>query len=295
MGNIADAMEKAGVDLLGKPDEKETQRTESTEQQSSDNIEKEKKPPQTSPPPVNRYVGGSWDERIDLVANQSSLAAESFKMLRSRILYPQDGRERPKTIMVCSSGPSEGKSFVSVNLAVAMARGVDQHSLLVDCDLRYPSLCGLLGLNDVCRSGLTEYLSDECALEETIYKTSTNKLSLLASGRVPMNPAELLASGKMSRLIEELSGRYSDRFIVFDSPPFQVASETVVLSQHVDGVVLVIGYGKSDRSRIINMVEVLGREKIIGIVFNGLRDNFLQKKMMDPYGHYGQYYGHDNR
>jgi exopolysaccharide/PEP-CTERM locus tyrosine autokinase len=216
-------------------------------------------------------------------------------MLRSRILFPQDGKIRPRTIMVTSSAPQEGKSFVSVNLAVAMARGLDQHSLLVDCDLRYPSLAGLLGLGGVCKRGLTEYLQEECDLPELISKTVVEKLSLLPCGSIPANPAELLVSSRMINLVEELSGRYSDRFIIFDSPPFQVASEAVVLSQKVDGVVLVVGSGKSDRRKIKEMIDNIGQDKIIGVVFNGYKESSLKKRMFDPYGGYGKYYGSEEK
>jgi Mrp family chromosome partitioning ATPase len=90
----------------------------------------------------------------------------------------------------------------------------------------------------------------------------------------------------MSRLVAELSGRYNDRFIIFDSPPYQIASESNVLAKEVDGVVLVVGYGKSDRSRVKNMVEQIGRDKIIGVVFNGMRRSYMQKKLYASYGGY---------
>ena len=192
--------------------------------------------------------------------------------------------------MVASSAPEEGKSFVSVNLAVAIAKGLDQHSLLVDCDLRRPSLAGLLGLDKGNNRGLAEYLQEKNDLSELICRTSVGKLSVLPSGSVPQNPAELLTSARMSRLVNELSGRYSDRLIIFDSPPFQVASESLVLAKKVDGVVLVVRYGKSDRTKIKTMVETIGKERIIGIVFNGQKESFIKKKMFDPYGSYGKYY-----
>ena len=98
------------------------------------------------------------------------------------------------------------ESFVSVNLAVAIAKGLDQHALLVDCDLRRPSLAGLLGMGGGDnRRGLTEYLQGEEELEELITRTSVGKLSLISSGASPQNPAELVTSVRMSRLVNELS------------------------------------------------------------------------------------------
>jgi exopolysaccharide/PEP-CTERM locus tyrosine autokinase len=298
MGNIADALKKAGVGLTDQPVEKD--RFVENDIDAKELAPVELFPEAEEVPIAEEFEQKTplkaWDERIDLVADKSSHIAEVFRVLRSRILFPQDGKPRPKTIMVASSAPEEGKSFVSVNLAVAIARGLDQYSLLVDCDLRRPSLARLLGLQAASNRGLTEYLEGKRELSDLICKTSVEKLSVLTAGSVPLNPAELLTSGKMSRLVNELSGRYSDRFIIFDSPPFQVASESIVLTKKVDGVVLVVGYGKSDRTRIKEMVETIGKDKIVGVVFNGMKESYIKKKMFDYYGGYGKYYANpDNQ
>ena len=217
-------------------------------------------------------------------------------MLRSRILHPENGEKPLRTIMVTSSAPSEGKSFVSANLGVSIAQGLDQHALIVDCDLRRPTLARLFGLSISAHRGLADYLYDEnCQLTDLLQKTAVDKLTILPSGLPPDNPAELLASSRMSNLVEELSSRYADRLIIFDSPPFQVASESAILAKHVDGVVVVIGYGRSDRNQIRTMVDSLGRSRIIGVVFNGMRDNFFQRKVLDAYGYYGGYYRQDGK
>jgi len=278
MGNISDVLEKSGVELARKKDATVAEEPGV----ETDNEEA----------PLQHILSSSeaWDERLLKVTHSSTEAAESFRVLRSRILHPQDGRQRPQTIMVTSSSPQEGKSFVSSNLAVTMARGVDQYSLLVDCDLRRPSLAGLFGLSSICKRGLSDYLRDDGDLTELIHKTSVEKLSLLPSGSPPVNPAELLSSDRMAKLVTELSSRYNDRFIIFDSPPYQVASETNVLAKEVDGVVLVVGYGKSDKSLIKKMTDLIGVEKIIGVVFNGMKKSFIHKKVFSSYGNYGQYY-----
>lgn len=293
MGNIADALKKAGVGLPDQPMDNDSPLEDVTIERETEKAELRPAKTDIAQRPA-KYVQNtplnSWDARIELVADKSSHIAEVFRVLRSRILFPQDGKPRPRTIMVASSAPEEGKSFVSVNLAVAIARGLDQYSLLVDCDLRRPSLARLLGLQAASNRGLTEYLEGKSELSDLICRTSVDKLSVLTAGSVPVNPAELLTSGKMGRLVNELSGRYSDRFIIFDSPPFQVASESIVLTKKVDGVVLVVGYGKSDRVRIKEMVETIGHEKIIGVVFNGMKESYIKKKMFDYYGGYGKYY-----
>jgi protein-tyrosine kinase len=298
MGKISDVLEKSGVELGDKGTERKVQQQvkknvilEPSPQQVEDIIIEN--PPRKVVRPHTLSSAGAWDERLTNVMHSSTGVAESIRILRSRILHPQDGRERPQTIMITSSAPQEGKSFVSANLAVTMARGLDQYSLLVDCDLRRPSQAKLFGLSSVCKRGLSDYLKEDCDLSEFIYKTSVEKLSILASGAPPVNPAELLSSERMARLVDELSGRYSDRFIIFDSPPYHIASEAGVLAKEVDGVVLVVGYGKSDRSQVKSMVELIGAEKIIGVVFNGMKSSYIQKKVFASYDSYGGYYGAD--
>lgn len=230
-----------------------------------------------------------WDERLVLGASFSSQVAESFRVLRSRILHPQDGGAVCRTIMVTSVLPQEGKSFVSANLGIALAQGVDQYALLVDCDLRLPSLAGLFGISG--DHGLADYLQNKGEIPALIQKTSVEKLSILASGVPPFNPAELLGSIRMQSLVAELSSRYPDRFVIFDTPPFQVASEAAVLSQVVDGVVLVVRHGVSSRLLLQKAVEDIGRNKIIGLIFNGYESNFVSARMLyKSNAYYGDYY-----
>ena len=109
------------------------------------------------------------DERLSKVTSFSNKVAESFRVLRSKILLPQDGRPAPKTIMVTSALPREGKSFVSANLGIALAQGVDQHALLVDCDLRSPGLAQLFGIPS--ERGLVDFLQDKSDLSSLLHKT----------------------------------------------------------------------------------------------------------------------------
>ncbi len=219
-----------------------------------------------------------WDERLRLGVGSSTEVSESFRVLRSKILHPRDGRERVRTVMVTSALPREGKSFVSANLGISLAHGVDQYSLLVDCDLRVPALAGLFGLP--CGPGLVDYLEDRAQIADLIRKTSVDKLSILASGRPPVNPAELLGSMRMHALIEELSERYEDRVLIFDSPPLQVASESLVLSQMVDYVILVVRHGVSGSGIIKKVITDIGREKMLGVIFNGHKKNALSSMLL---------------
>ena len=191
--------------------------------------------------------------------------------------------------MITSAIPKEGKSFVTANLGISLAHGMDQHSLLVDCDLRKPTMAKLFGLDNSV--GLVDYLRDDVTLPELIAKTAIKSLSILPSGKSPANPAELLGSTRMAALVEELSSRYEDRIIIFDSPPLLVAAESSVLAGQVDAVILVVRQSCSGRAQIQKIIDIIGTERILGIVFNDQYINPLQDSIVKGYGSYhGGYY-----
>lgn len=292
MGKISKALEKSGISTNGEAsiagevsqDVADIALKREGEQQESDVRKHEKE---------KDLQSGRWDERLSLATSFSLEAAEPFRVLRSRILYPDDDSKTFRTILVVSTVPREGKSFVSANLGIALAQGVDQRSLLVDCDLRRPALARLFGLPG--DRGLSDYLLKGTDLASLIQKTSVDKLTLLASGRPPINPSELLGSAKMHELVRELSQRYDDRLIIFDSPPILAASETIVLSQKVDGVVLVVRHGLSSRTQVQKIVDLIGKDQIIGVVFNGNESNYLEGKMLGQYSYYGSYYSEEEK
>ena len=229
-----------------------------------------------------------WDRRLQLSTAQNSLFFESFRRLRTAVFYPASG-PRPKTLLVTSTMAHEGKGFICANLGVALSRGMEHHAMLVDCDLRHPTLAGLFGLS--ADTGLVDYLQDQNVdLSMVLRKTGQPKLSLLPSGLPPKNPSELLESAKMIGLINEMAERYADRIILFDSPPGIIASETATLAKHVDGVILVVRHGASKKEDVKSFVDTVGREKILGVVFNAYPENsvetFLEKKMGYGYGYY---------
>ena len=218
----------------------------------------------------------NWDERLVSTIEKFSGVAESFRKLRTMILHPESGNA-PRSIMVLSSDPQEGKSFVCANLGVSFAHSVEKQALMIDCDLRRPSLQGLFGLKH--RKGLTNYLRDGDNISNLICTTGLPKLSIIPSGLSPDNPSELLSSNKMPAMIEELANEYDDRLILLDTPPFHAASETLVLSQLVDKIVLVVRWGKSGRENVKKMTDIIGREKIIGVVFNAFESNIIDRKV----------------
>jgi protein-tyrosine kinase len=207
-----------------------------------------------------------YDPKMVVVTAPDSYESENFKLLRAQIMFAKD-RKRPRTIMVTSATPGDGKTFVAANLAASIASGIDEHVLLVDCDLRRPDIHKMFGIS--VSKGLHEHLAQGTDLESLLIKTKINKLSLLPAGNPPNNPSELLASGAMKSFLEEIRDRYEDRIIILDTAPSNILAEANVLSNFVDGIVFVIRAEKTPRELVNKAIIGLGKDKILGIVFNG--------------------------
>jgi exopolysaccharide/PEP-CTERM locus tyrosine autokinase len=241
-----------------------------------------------SPIPV---PGVSFDyKRLDKnhysLVNPQSAEAEPFKMLRNNILFPVAGMA-PQSILVTSALQDEGKSFVSANLAVSIAMNINKHVLLIDCDLRKSDLHRLFGFGDV--PGLSDYLTEHRSLESLLLKTTVEKLTLLPGGPVRSNPSELTSSERMSTMLEEVKHRYQDRLIVIDSSPPPLAAETSFLARQVDGIVLVVKYGKTSKEDVQDLMDTVGSDKILGVVINYLDMPLSRRYGYGKYGRYGGY------
>jgi protein-tyrosine kinase len=214
---------------------------------------------------VSKALQGPVDPKLVVFHEPGSPAAEHFKVLRSQILYPKDGKDR-RVILVTSAMECAGKTMVACNLAVSIAQSVDPYALLIDADIRKSSVHRMLGLEPA--EGLSEYLQTDKPLSKYLIRTPMTKLTVLPAGHSVRNPAELLTSAKMRHLFEEARERYLDRFIIVDSPPVNLAAETLNLSQNVDAVIFVVRYGYSSQDLIEEAAAKVGEDKILGIVFN---------------------------
>ena len=214
-----------------------------------------------------------------------SLAAEQFRKLRSHLLR-LDIPEPPKTIMVTSATNAEGKTFVAANLAVGIANEFYTHALLVDCDLRNPSLAGWFDLPK--SKGLSDYLTGNGDPSELIMKTDLETLSVIAAGSIQDNPTELIGSKKMETLIQELKRKHNDRYIIFDSTPLLATTESEVLAKLVDGIILVVRAGVTPRETVQQAIRSLEKGKILGVVLNDL--NFKSTALYARYFGSGSYY-----
>lgn len=200
----------------------------------------------------------------------------------------------PKTILVTSGQPGEGKTTTVVNTAISLAQ-LGSSVLIIDCDLRRPATHKIFGL-EVNGDGLSSYLSRNIEIDGLIQKLQIPNLSLLPCGPIPPNPAELISSSRMKDLLKSLSDKYDH--ILIDSPPLINVTDPVILSSMVDGVILVVHGGKSPRAIVQRArQELLGvGAKIFGVVLNNVD---LHREGYDAYYYYyNRYYsgyGNDGR
>ena len=228
---------------------------------------------------------GRFSDSLVMLSSPDSSDAETFKLLRGQILFPRD-REVPRSILVTSTFPGEGKTFVASNLAATIAMSVDEYVLLIDADMRRARIHRMFGFRNV--RGLHDYLTGEKKFDDLIVKTGFQKLSILPAGRTPRNPSELLSSSMMARFLGEAKERYKDRFIIIDSPPTHLTTEAKFLAQFVDAVIFVVMANKTPRRDVQKAIEGLGRDKVLGIVFNGYNQ---ARKSYHKY--YEKYYKRD--
>ena len=283
MGKFFDALKKAETSLGRTVSKKDTKKIVQISHEEVEKLSLDKELPagaQAVHSPLDRR---EIDPRLVCLLEPRSAAAEKFKMLRAKI-FCEELLCRGRTILITSAQPFDGKSFVASNLAVSIALGLNNYALLVDCDLRQPALHRIFGFKS-CR-GLREYLEGSTSVEAILQKMPLRRLTLLPAGMPPPNPAELLGSEKMQHLVGELRDRYQDRYIIMDAPPATISAETGSLSTMVDGVLLVVRSGKSQRQLIEDAISTIPRKKILGIIFNACdeRDRHYNK-------YYYRYYG----
>jgi exopolysaccharide/PEP-CTERM locus tyrosine autokinase len=224
--------------------------------------------------------------------NTKSQLAEEFRVIKRPLVNNiQDsainGIKRSNLILICSSLPGEGKTFVSINLALSIANELDKKVLLIDADVEKPSISKQFGIKS--STGLIEYLeSDKITFSDILLKTDLPNLSLIPAGKRHKYSTELLSSQRMYLFADEISRRYSDRVVIFDSPPLLVATQAQVLAELVGQVVLVIGAEETPQSVVNDSIAKLANCDVVMTLLN------KTKKELDLYGYnygYGKY-GH---
>ncbi len=207
--------------------------------------------------------------------------AEAFRVLRTNLQFM--GLDKPlKSIVVTSAVPGEGKSTVAANLAIAYAQ-TGANVCLVDADLRRPRVAKIFGVDNW--RGLTNAVIHQNGLENDLQPSPISGVTLLTSGPIPPNPAEILGSGRMTQLLADLASRFD--MVIVDSPPTLAVTDAAVLAPKVDGVLLVVRSGKADRQAVKRALSALETVKanVLGVTLSAVesegRDGYY-------YYHYAQ-------
>ena len=207
------------------------------------------------------------DSRLVSVGEEESLGAEKFRFLAVRLRQLRQSRPLKK-VLITSTIPQEGKSTVAANLACTLARRKQHRTLLLEGDLRRPTVAGKFGLSKAL-PGLCEWLRGETE-SKNIYRLEALGLWILPAGSAPENPLELMQSGKLSALMEELASWFD--WIVIDSPPVLPLADTSLWARQADGILLVTRKGITEKQQLQRGLEALERSKLLGALVNGSTD-----------------------
>lgn len=217
--------------------------------------------------------------KIVCITEKESLAAEKFRYLGVRLRQLQQSRSLKK-LLITSTIPQEGKSMVAANLACALARRTQQKTLLIDGDLRRPTVAKLFGLGKL--PGIGDWLQGERGPKDSIYNLEETGLWVLPAGNVPRNPLELMQSGRLSILMEQLTSWFD--WIVIDSPPVLPLADTSIWMRLADGVLLVARQGGTQKKQLKRGLEAIDQKKLLGAILNAAES----VEASDYYGRYGQ-------
>lgn len=213
------------------------------------------------------------------ITKPNSTIAEQFRTIRTNIQFSMIDKEL-KSLVFTSSGPGEGKSTTSANVAVVFATQ-GKRVLLVDADMRKPTVHKSFQLSN--HEGLTTLLTEKSvALGNVINETQIENLYVLTSGPIPPNPSELLDSKKMNTIIEALEASFD--LILFDMPPIVSVTDAQVMASKTDGTVFVIRNGVANKDAVLKAKELLEivNANVVGTIFNG-----LEKRKDKAYKYYG--------
>jgi len=228
---------------------------------------------QAVPPPILYTRTRSLDIPLSVLRQKRVMAAydkgpfaDAYKILRTQVMHRL--RENHWNVLgVTSPGHGEGKTLTAVNLAASLAMETSQTVLLVDADLRSPSIHEVFGLDDC--PGLADYLLDDAPVEDLLIHPGIGRFVLLPGGRTISNSTEILTSPKMVALVEEFKHRYPARIIIFDLPPLLHTADVLAFSPYTDALLLVVEDGKTTVEEMQRALALVKNSRpVLGTVLN---------------------------
>ena len=262
MSRIEEALKKAA-----------SQRKNPIEKSLELNINK-KTAPSARPKTVKEHVGALLDVvplkienlMLETAREEKTIVVEEFNKLRSTVIALTTGANFLNTLMVTSTASEEGKSMTALNLAISLAKEQDHTVLLVDTDLRRPSVHKYLDIKP--EVGLVHCLRDGLPIEKALIKTGVGKLVILPAGEALKDPLDLLSSNRMKAIIQELKERYPERYVIFDTPPAFPFADAGVLAGYLDAVLFVVREGKAKKEDVVKTLEEFKQYNLLGVVYN---------------------------
>lgn len=227
-------------------------------------------------------VTPTLDPRLVVAITPQAPASERYRLLRTRIKRAENGRP-VRAIVVTSPAKGDGKSLTAANLALTMAQEFHQRVLLLDADLRRPAVARMFGLAD--GPGLSEVLTGATDVDSALVHLPDQHLTVLSAGSPAMQPAELLGSAAMRRLLDGLRTRF-DRILI-DMPPVGPLADVQVLSPLADGLLMVVRAGITPKPAIERALSGLDMSKVLGLVLNGAGEGAADGYGDDGYGYIG--------
>jgi protein-tyrosine kinase len=200
-----------------------------------------------------------------LVDKSDPYAIAAYNIVRTRLLQRLAANEW-SSVAVTGSQPGEGKSLTAINLAIALARDENTWVYLVDMDLKRPSVATQLGLE--VEQDLSDYLHGTAQIEDVIYDPGIPRLAVLPNRCAAEHPSELLGSARMDALVEHLRSERPKRVIIYDMPPLMSSDDVLTFAPRVDGILMVVSEGTTDRKLLQAARHVLSEMNLIGVVLN---------------------------
>lgn len=235
---------------------------------------------------LSMVPGGRQTETFsnNLVAfhNPTSPSSEAYRMLCTNLFYAQVD-DPPKVLAVTSSGPGEGKSVTCANLGIALSQ-MGKRVLLLDCDLRNPSQHNLFWSRK--ETGLVDVIAGQATLEQASHEPLPG-LRVVPAGRIPSNPTEILGSRRFTEFLAWVREEYD--YVLLDTPPVRLVSDSAILARHGDGVLLVLDAQNASKKSLRQAVKILGNvgARVIGTVMNRVKAS----RDEEGYGYLPRYYG----
>jgi protein-tyrosine kinase len=222
---------------------------------------------------------GHLKDNFVLTALEDKRVIDSYKLLRTRLMHRMQ-QNKWKTLGITSARENEGKTLTSINLAISIAMKLNFTVVLVDADLRKPSVHKCLGFNP--KFGLSNYLESDIPIEDIMIHPSVDRFVVFPGKDSAYHASELLASPRMVHLVDELRARYPSRLVLFDLPPVLVGDDVVAFAPYIDAAILVVEDGRSRADDLTMAIQLLEETHLIGTVLN----KSTEKRASSGYDYY---------